>query len=88
MTTNKHVAAARKAVRTIRVRREFVQRFSEDTLTALRVIVKKRVALSAERKRSLAAYKANLTRGTYDDFVSVNQSGVITKDRLGLTRKR
>lgn len=86
MAKNTRRSAALKAVRTMKVRREFVEKFSEDTLHALANIAKNVEPLSSWQKRSLAAYKANLTRGTYSEFVSVGNSGSITRDRLGLTR--
>lgn len=85
-SNNPRRAAALKAVRTARTRREFVEQFGEAALRALSTIAKNTVVLSDSRRRSLAAYKANLTRGTYNAFVSVGASGSITRDRLGLTR--
>ena len=86
MASNNRRAVALKAARTARTRREFVEQFGEAALRALSAIAKNTLVLSDSRRRSLAAYKANLTRGTYSTFVSVGNSGSITRDRLGLTR--
>jgi hypothetical protein len=75
MNTRKN--AARKAARTARNRRAFVAQFGDATLHALRKIVNGRPALTNSEARTLAAYKANLTRGTYSPFVSVNKDGTV-----------
>lgn len=64
------------------VRKNFVETFSSETLTALRTIVKNRNVTSPRQKRSLAAYKANLTRGTYSKFIRVSKTGQVVKDLL------
>lgn len=57
-------------------REEFVELYGKNTMKALETLKKihlgRKVNLSAERKRSLAAYKANLTRGAYFPFVTAN----------------
>ena len=79
-------AAARKAARTAKVRREFVQRFGTETLNALAHIVQGRPTITTVGRRSMAAYKANLTRGVYSDFVTVDTNGNVKTDVLGLNR--
>ncbi len=78
--------AAKKAARTARSRREFNTRFGTRTGVALRVITG--VASPTEElafsTRELAAFKANLTRGVYSDFVRVNASGRVTSDSINL----
>lgn len=60
------------------VRDRFVERYGDRALRAMDVITGK---MTRSRARitvgSLAAYKANVTRGAYEPFVRVNQSGEI-----------
>lgn len=86
MKKNNRKTAAKKAANTVRVRREFVEQFGDRTLVALSAIAKNTVIHGDAWRRSLAAYKANLTRGTYSAFVSTDSAGSITRDRLGLAR--
>ena len=66
-------------------REEFVELFGKDTMRALETLKKihlgKKVNLTADRKRSLAAYKANLTRGAYTPCVTAN----FARDNLNLS---
>ncbi len=79
--------AALKAARTLRSRREFEDRFGIRTGIALRVITG--VSTPNEElnfsRQQLAAYKANLTRGAYSDFVRVNTSGRVVSDKINLS---
>lgn len=86
MNKNSRSQAARKAARTVRNRREFVNRFGERALNALVTIMRGTNVTSTSKVRSLAAYKANLTRGTYSDFVKVDVVGAIVSDSIGLSR--
>jgi hypothetical protein len=65
-------------------REEFVEMYGKDTMRALETLKKihlgKKVSVTAERRRSLAAYKANLTRGAYSPFVTAN----FARDNLNL----
>lgn len=83
---NKRSKSARKAVVTNQTRKTFVERFSRETLEALARIVKGRVATSTSAVRRQAAFKANLTRGTYRPFVTVRKDGSISRDVLGLSK--
>jgi hypothetical protein len=57
-------------------REKFVELYGKDTMRALETLKKihlgKKVNLTPDRRRSLAAYKANLTRGVYTPFVTAN----------------
>ena len=77
---------ARKAARVRAIRQQFVDRFGKKTLTALVQIVNGFTTKSPSVRRSLAAYKANLTRGVYSDFVRTGKHGSVVADKLGLTR--
>ena len=83
---NKRVQAAKKAARTMANRKQFVEQYSEHTLFALVDILKNHPAVTVKYARSLAAVKANLTRGTYSKFVRTNKAGVIISDKIGLAR--
>jgi hypothetical protein len=73
-----------KSAETQQARREFVKRFSQETLVALATIVNGVRMATPERMRSLRTYKGNLTRGFYRPFVATNRQGEIVKDRLNL----
>jgi len=85
-SNQRFVSAARKAARTAKVRRDFVSRFGRETLEALATIAQGRNVVTTLGRRSMAAYKANLTRGAYSDFVTVDSKGNIKTDKLGLDR--
>ena len=76
--------SVKKGQKTKSVRAAFVATFSQDTLQALRSIVNGRDGLNDTQRRSFAAYKANLTRGTYRKFIRTNKKGVVVSDKLGL----
>lgn len=78
--------ASKKAAETVRNRKEFIERYGEATFQALVTIVKNRLVVTESKKRSIAAYKANLTRGAYKQYVSFNKNGKLSKDKLGLSR--
>jgi hypothetical protein len=78
--------AAKKAAQTVKNRKQFIDLYGEATFQALLTIVKNRLVVTAAKKRSLAAYKANLSRGTYSEYISFHKNGTINKDKLGLSR--
>ncbi len=80
-TKNKN--AAHKAAATKRIRKAFVERFSGRSFDALRKILGARNTKQLHfTTGSLAAFKANLTRGAYGQFISVNATGKVTKNTL------
>ena len=80
----KNLTPARRAARTLKTRKEFVSRFSESSLTALRDLLRGRSFDFSPQ--SMAAYRANLTRGVYDDFIRVTKNGKLVKDRLNIKK--
>lgn len=89
MTKNTRKQAAQKAVKTKQVRRAFVEQFGQDTFDSLRDIVNgvdTNPRISRSTRRSFAAYKANLTRGTYRKWIRTNRHGEVVVDKLGLVR--
>lgn len=85
MSNSNRSKAAKKAAATMRNRREFVKKFSSNTLYDLVDILNNVKPWLTSQVRSLAAVKANLTRGTYSKFVTV-KNGRIVKDTIGLRR--
>ncbi len=83
--TDMRVQAARKAVRTRKMRDSFVDKYGTDAFDALVSIVRETVVHSVNARRSLAAYKANLTRNAYAPFITVTNSGRVV-DKMGLDR--
>lgn len=81
---NKTLTPAQKAARTRAARRAFIERFGVSTFEALTAICHGRTA-SFTSTASMAAYRANLTRGAYSEFVTVNKNGKVTRDRLALS---
>lgn len=82
MSQNKKTPA-HKAAATKRTRKEFIERFGARTFDALRKILGARnTDLLHFTPGSLAAFKANLTRGAYNQFVSVNATGKVVKNTL------
>lgn len=62
--------------------KKFVNRFSTTTLNALKRIVRGNHSTTASGVRRDAAYRANLTRGTYSGFLEVKK-GRVTVNRIG-----
>lgn len=75
------------------MRDQFVERFGQPALNAMVTIVKTQAGRKVPSRigtitpSSLAAYRANLTRGTYKGFVTVNKSQKIN-DRMDLVSVR
>ncbi len=84
----KNTKAANKSARTMKNRRAFVARFSQRTFAVLRAIARNDEPTSTSGRREFAAFKANLTRGTYSAFVRTNKAGVFVSDKIGVTRSR
>jgi len=88
MSKNSRSSAARKANQTRAVRSEFIAEFGHETFNALVRLAKgtrkgrpQRRAIGSDiSPTSLAAYKANLTRGTYSAYVLVNPDGTWDDD--------
>lgn len=80
--TSVRSAAAKKAAKTVARRRAFINRFGQESFNAVVAIVNGRY--TGFNKNSLAAYKANLTRGTYSDFISKSAQGY--RDTMALAR--
>jgi hypothetical protein len=86
MASNSRSVAARKANATRAVRREFIEEFGQRAFDALVRIAKQTHGrkvprgLSRISPTSQAAYHANLTRGTYGEFVVVNPDGTWDDD--------
>lgn len=57
------------------VESRFVTHFGERSLRALRLIASGKSSNREFSTRSIAAYRANLTRGAYAPFVTVRTSG-------------
>ena len=75
----KRSEASKRGHQTRRIRNEFVAKFGEQSLFALRQIITGNdqfVSMwSEEAKRSFATFKANLTRGVYHPFAYVRADG-------------
>jgi trans-aconitate methyltransferase len=62
--------SVKAAVNTRRARTNFLKRYGQETYDVVRDLVKGQTrVVDWIPTSSLAAYKANLTRGTYDDFL-------------------
>ena len=68
----KKLTSAQKANNTRRARAEFAKFFGQDTVEAVKDVVR-----GVRYGRSSAAYKANLTRGTYFPYVYVEDDTYI-----------
>ena len=68
----KRQQAAKKAVQTRKrnLKKEFLQRFGEDALDVVRTLNRGKKVNWLDTPNA-AAYKANLTRGTYDRYMSI-----------------
>ena len=62
---------------------KFVQRWGTQTLRAIEKIVSGSRPKNPETVRSYAAYRANITRGTYSGFIQV-RNGKVSVNKLGL----
>jgi hypothetical protein len=86
MATNTRSNAAVKANQTRNVRRQFINTYGQTTFDALVRIAKQThgrkvpSGLVQVSNTSLAAYRANLTRGAYGDFVVVRNDGTWDDD--------
>lgn len=74
-------------------REKFIEQFGRPTFNAVVTIAKTQAGRKVPKKvsgispRSLAAYRANLTRGAYKPFVTATKSGKIS-DRMDLVNVR
>lgn len=86
MATNTRSNAAVKANQTRSVRRQFINTYGQTTFDALVTIAKTSHGRKVPTKvgqvsnTSLAAYRANLTRGAYSDYVVVRNDGTWDDD--------
>lgn len=77
------LSPAQKAARTRQARKQFTERFGSQSLVVLSNLLRNK-EVSFLDSRSLAAYKANLTRGTYGEFVRVTSTGKVTKNLIAV----
>lgn len=78
--------AAKKAWVTMRNRQAFIQKYGETTYRVLAGLRQGNgTAFVDVTPGSVAAYKANLTRGAYSDYVTVDNHGN-WRDKLSLHR--
>jgi hypothetical protein len=74
-------------------RNVFVERFGRPTWNAMVTIAKDKAGRKVPKKigptspRSMAAYRANLTRGAYTGFITVNKNGSLS-DKMDLASVR